>query len=70
MRKKRGLLSGAWFLLLLAVLTLGGCGKTTTIVEEIDQTAEPEATPAVFQGGSLTLSIDYGYDKYVKSGRY
>lgn len=70
MREKRGLLSGAWFLLLLAVLTLGGCGKTTTITEEIDQTAEPEVTPAVFQGGSLTLSIDYGYDKYVKSGRY
>lgn len=70
MRKKRGLLSGAWFLLLLVVLTLGGCGKTIKISEDIDQTAEPETTPAVFQGGSLTLSIDYGYDKYVKSGRY
>ncbi|MFW5652281.1 MAG: hypothetical protein ACOCNC_13080 [Acetivibrio ethanolgignens] len=70
MKKKRRLLTGIWLLAFAAALILGGCGKTTTISEEIDQTAEPEATPAVFQGGSLTLSIDYGYDKYVKNGRY
>lgn len=70
MKRKRRLLTGIWLLAFAAALILGGCGKTTTISEEIDQTAEPEATPAVFQGGSLTLSIDYGYDKYVKNGRY
>lgn len=71
MKKKRGLLTGIWLLSLVAVLALGGCSSATLESEDmVDETAEPEAAPEVFQGGSLTLSIDYGYDKYVKSGRY
>lgn len=57
---------------LLGVLALSGCGgvKTMTSVESIDETKEPEKGPEVFEGGGLTLSVDYGFDKYVKSGRY
>lgn len=56
-------------LLLIVGLLLSGCGKTA-VIEEVEGTEEPAAAPEVFRGGSLTLSIEYGYDKYVKNGRY
>lgn len=60
-----------FFVVLLGVLALSGCGRVSmSSVESIDETKEPEKGSEVFEGGGLTLSIDYGFDKYVKSGRY
>lgn len=62
-------------LLLLGLLLLGGCGMVSSssssgTMDAVEASKEPEAAPEVFQGEGLTLSVDYGYGKYVKVGRY
>lgn len=60
------------FALLLGVLGLSGCGGSKTVVmrENAETGEEPDKAPELLEGGALQLSINYGYDKYVKSGRY
>lgn len=69
---KRRIWMGLVCLALFGLLAFSGCGgyKSNVATEEITESKEPDSAPEVFQGGSLKLSIDYGYDKYVKSGRY
>lgn len=66
------------WLLLLCVLLFGvfcltacsGRGGRVVTMEAIEESKEPDKIPEVLEGGNLTLSIDYGFDKYVKSGCY